>query len=372
MQRLARSARVWIVLALALVLVAGSGVARAQSFAHGAVVGVPGTPHLWIADAQGVLHWAGDTRALAGKYVNWANRTEVSVARLRGIYIGDPWLTAGLLKDGDPIYLVKWETTWARPQLLHIQSIADVELFGINVNNYGRFVLDRAAWEARYGFAAASLQRGVLPSLVAPAPQPTAPEPAPAGPASCPDGQRWDYYKETCVNQTWRERAEDLIDPALMPALDMHKAVLDANGVDGDANTFALIDYLDMPVAFGALPPGRPGRISVVRGGQLGARITVSDAHRGESTRALATVLAHELWHALAYAAGRLGMSWAGCIQSEMEAERAAAWFWSKVRPGSGTQLTPLEQQAEITYRLWVDGELDANVRARYWSTCAA
>lgn len=51
-----------------------------------------------------------------------------------------------MLKDGDPIYLVKWESDWAQPQLLHIQSIADVELFGINGRNYGHFVLN--SWAA--------------------------------------------------------------------------------------------------------------------------------------------------------------------------------------------------------------------------------
>ena len=29
----------------------------------GTVVALQGTPHLWVADAQGVLHWGGDTRA---------------------------------------------------------------------------------------------------------------------------------------------------------------------------------------------------------------------------------------------------------------------------------------------------------------------
>ena len=52
------------------------------------------------------------------------------------------------------------------PQLLHIQSIGDVELFGINGSNYGNFVIDRPAWEARYGISAAGLQRGVLASAV--------------------------------------------------------------------------------------------------------------------------------------------------------------------------------------------------------------
>ena len=34
-------------------------------FSHGTVIALQGTPHLWIAGDQGVLHWAGDTRALA-------------------------------------------------------------------------------------------------------------------------------------------------------------------------------------------------------------------------------------------------------------------------------------------------------------------
>ena len=159
-----------------------------QTIAYGAVVGLRGTPHLWIADERGVLHWGGDTRALSGKHVNWNNRTEVSLAQLRTFPIGDPWLSAGLLKDGDPIYLVKWESDWERPRLLHIQSIADVELFGIDGSNYGRFVLDKATWEARYGITAASLQRSRLPAAVtggvpAPTPSPTATQSPTGSPA---------------------------------------------------------------------------------------------------------------------------------------------------------------------------------------------
>ena len=131
-------------------------------FAYGTVVALLGSPHLWIADPQGVLHWAGDTRALAGKHVDWGRRVVATVAQLQTFTRGDPWLTAGLLKEGDPIYLVKWESDWPEPRLLHIQSIGDVELFGINGSNYGNFVLDRAAWELRYGISAAGLQRSTL------------------------------------------------------------------------------------------------------------------------------------------------------------------------------------------------------------------
>ena len=149
-----------------------SSAAQAQgTFSHGTVVALQDTPHLWFADEQGVLHWGGDTRALAGRHITWNNRVEVNLYQLRTLPVGDPWLTAGLLKDGDPIYLVKWESNWEQPQLLHIQSIADVELFGINGSNYGNFVIEKNEWERRFGISAAGLQRSVLASAT---PTPTA------------------------------------------------------------------------------------------------------------------------------------------------------------------------------------------------------
>ncbi len=156
-----------VVLAIAVGAFMALPVAHAQQvFVPGAVVALEGTPHLWIADDQGVLHWGGDTRALSGRNINWSARTEVSLEGLRALPKGDPWLSAGLLKQGDPIYLVKWETNWPQPRLFHIQSIADVEIFGINETNYGNFVLDVATWEARYGMSVAGLQRAELPPAV--------------------------------------------------------------------------------------------------------------------------------------------------------------------------------------------------------------
>ena len=145
--------------------------------AHGAVVGLKDTPHLWIADEHGVLHWGGDTRALAGKHIAWSNRIDVCLPRLSTWPVGDPWLSAGLLKDGDPIYQVKWETEWAQPKLLHIQSIKDVELFGIDGSNYGNFVIEKSEWERRFGISAAGLERSPL----APAVEPPVAMPFPRG-----------------------------------------------------------------------------------------------------------------------------------------------------------------------------------------------
>lgn len=149
-----------------------------QALTAGAVVALAGTPHLFIADEQGSLHWAGDTRALAGRTIAWSNRREVTLDQLRGMQRGEPWLSAGLLKLGDPIYLVKWETDWQQPQLLQIQNIADVELFGINTSNYGRLVLEEAAWRQRFPFDPATLTKGTL-SAATGAPAPAAATPTP-------------------------------------------------------------------------------------------------------------------------------------------------------------------------------------------------
>ena len=153
-------------LALALVPPPARTSAAAPVLTTGAVVALRGTPHLYVVDANGAIHWSGDTRALQERYVDWSTRNEVSLEDLKALLRGDPWLSAGLLKNGEPIYLVKWETGDDKPTLLHIQSIQDVEVFGINANNYGSFVIDRSAWEQRFGFAFDSLQKGELARAV--------------------------------------------------------------------------------------------------------------------------------------------------------------------------------------------------------------
>ena len=163
-------------LALVLGLMSASGVSPAADrtrtqeaglAAPVAVVALAGTPHLWIAGEDGLFHWAGDTRALAGRTVDWGSRREVGLDELRRLRRGSPWLSAGLLKSGDPIYFVKWESEWPAPQLLHIQSIADVELFGIDAANYGALVLDEAAWRGRFGIDPATLVKGTLAAAAA-------------------------------------------------------------------------------------------------------------------------------------------------------------------------------------------------------------
>jgi hypothetical protein len=138
--------------------------AKAVLLQPGNVILLSGTPHLWVTDDDGVLHWAGDTRALTGRQVDWSSRREVTLDELKRLRRGEPWLSAGMLKLGDPIYFVKWETVQTEPILLHIQSLADLELFGISITNYGRMVLDRSTWEVRFGIDTTHLRRDVLPA----------------------------------------------------------------------------------------------------------------------------------------------------------------------------------------------------------------
>ena len=115
--------------------VLSSGVALAAATAAGSVGATPnveksagtpirleGTDHIFLVgdELPRKLHWVGDTRALTGKSVLW-NKEETwrysTLWRWGFLWLGDPWLSAGLLKDGDPIYLVKWENHWERPKL---------------------------------------------------------------------------------------------------------------------------------------------------------------------------------------------------------------------------------------------------------------
>ncbi|MBM2811986.1 MAG: hypothetical protein HW416_2745, partial [Chloroflexi bacterium] len=164
---MSRSLLVTAVLSMLLItgsLLSSKSASAQCSFAPGTPIQLVGTPHLFIVDDQGVLHWGGDTRSLAGRVINWADQCAVNLSQLTAAPRGDPWLSSGLPKIGDPIYLSKWEDTEAAPTLLHIQSIADVELFGINTANYGNFILERGPWEQRFGFSVASLRLGPLAS----------------------------------------------------------------------------------------------------------------------------------------------------------------------------------------------------------------
>jgi hypothetical protein len=151
-------------------------------FAKGAVVSLKGTPHLWFADERGTLHWASDTRALSTRGPISNTRSEVTLEQLRTLPLGDPWLSTGLVKLGEPIYVVKWDTADTAPTLLHVQSLADLQTIGVTGAIFSSQVLDKAAWESKYGMSVDPLRRGELPSTgTAPAPETWVPFTSPAG-----------------------------------------------------------------------------------------------------------------------------------------------------------------------------------------------
>lgn len=292
---------VWLMALLLSLTVApghGAGVAQA-ALAPGTVVALQGTLHLWIAGEDGLLHWAGDTRALAGRTINWASRFSLTLEQLRAQPRGDPWLSAGLLKDGDPIYLVKWETDWPQPKLLHIQSIQDVELFGITAANYGRFVLDRATWEQRYGFRVDGLVREELP------------------PATM--GLEW--FRQTpfqVEGQTfywvpaWQWQAQDT---RLVSGL-----VLVNTFVSAWRETVApLLAIRGTRIEWGSLPADIGGLYRPREN-----RIVVNQALQRDSLGVLAAVLAHETLHAVAPPVADA----ADCLEQEIYAFTLQALTW--------------------------------------------
>jgi hypothetical protein len=124
----------------------------------GEVLALEQTPHLWVADQQGVAHLAGDPVALAAHPVDWKDRRDITKDELGAMPRGEPWLSMSLVRLGEAIYLPRQTGDGAPPTLAHVTSADDLALMGVTAENYGQLVLDRPAWEQRYGYDAARLQ----------------------------------------------------------------------------------------------------------------------------------------------------------------------------------------------------------------------
>jgi hypothetical protein len=139
----------------------------------GEVLALAQTPHLWAVDAAGTAHLASDPFALAEHAAAGAPRMAVSLDELRQLPRGEPWLSMALVKLGDFVYLPQAQAPGTAPVLRLVKSVDDLSLLGVGADNYGRLVLDRAAWEARYGFNVDGLRYDTLaldgqPAVVAP------------------------------------------------------------------------------------------------------------------------------------------------------------------------------------------------------------
>jgi hypothetical protein len=128
----------------------------------GTIVALKGTPHLWVADSSGVLHWASDLRALIGHQVEWSRKIDAQLSDIGEAPRGEPWLSAPLLRKDGLLYLPHWDTNSAAPRLMHVPSLVDVALIGISQANYADLVLDAPEWEKMVGLNPALLSTGTF------------------------------------------------------------------------------------------------------------------------------------------------------------------------------------------------------------------
>jgi hypothetical protein len=150
------------VLAAAVMLVRVAGPA---GLPHGAVVLLRGTPYYWVADEAGVLHWAGDTRVLVGRYVRWRDVREVSTAELERLPRGEPWLATpvAFVRAGGRLYLVRWEAGLRWPALLLVPSVEALAVFGITPGAVEARSVDRQTWERLLGLPVDALAAELTP-----------------------------------------------------------------------------------------------------------------------------------------------------------------------------------------------------------------
>jgi hypothetical protein len=167
---------------------------------HGTVLLLRGTPHYWVADEAGVLHWAIDTRALAGRYVRWDDQREVTLPELERLPRGAPWLSAPLsfVRAAGRLYVVRWEAGLRWPVLLPAPSVEALAPFGISAEDVAAYGADRQTWERQFELSLDALVADPNPALPPPgsgsgsgsgATPPAPPTPTPVAPAALIGGQ---------------------------------------------------------------------------------------------------------------------------------------------------------------------------------------
>jgi hypothetical protein len=142
--------------------------------------------------------------------VEWGSRVEVVPEQLAGLPLGEPWLSAGMVELERAIYVPTAVGSAPEPVLLRVQSVADLQLFGVSDQNYGSVVLTPLQWEQRQPFRLDRLTRGNLPPAVSggvplpPAPTAVAP---PAPPITRPGASAQAPIPQELaaqVDDTWR------------------------------------------------------------------------------------------------------------------------------------------------------------------------
>ena len=144
---------------------------------HGTLVIVRDTPHFWVADEQGVLHWASGTRALVGRYVRWSEQRTVSAAELERLPRGEPWLLSpiGFVRaNGPELYVMVWHSGVTWPALLRAPNIESLRPFGITPEHVARLSTDARTWERLHDLPVEAVAAELMPLSAAGAGSPRA------------------------------------------------------------------------------------------------------------------------------------------------------------------------------------------------------
>lgn len=170
---------------------AAAGAAPAPAAGQRLLYTIRGTPHTWLADEHGTLHWVGDSIALARAIYTSREYTledpldpalrrslgapmALGYEQMLGAPRGEPLLSTAFVEVAGAVYYPRWETFDADPVLLRLASPDDLSVFGVTPASRDRLVLSASAWEQRYGRALDELERddlrGPAPATAPPVP----------------------------------------------------------------------------------------------------------------------------------------------------------------------------------------------------------
>ena len=129
---------------------------------------VIGTPHTWLMDDQGVLHWVGDSIALARTLYPAREytldepldpQTQRSLAGPIAIHYSDvlatprgaPLLSTSFVRGGGgEVYYPRWDALGGDPVMLRVTRPEDLEVLGVEPTRAGGQVVPSQDWEAQY------------------------------------------------------------------------------------------------------------------------------------------------------------------------------------------------------------------------------
>jgi hypothetical protein len=115
----------------------------APALPRGTLVSLQGTPHVWVADQQGALHWVGDLNGMVRHLAEERDAASPTLdpsdfvieavqhyfdiipawtlEQLRAATPAEPWLTYEFVRLDGSIYLVRREIGRRGPLLLRVQ-----------------------------------------------------------------------------------------------------------------------------------------------------------------------------------------------------------------------------------------------------------